>query len=149
MFCLLFVSLFLLKLFALQNRLRKGRFPASWSVSLFLFLCFSTQNPSGEGVQWPFVQGLISLHHKHLLWVPTMTSLYVFLLWYLIIGKNYKEESQIVFTVFQRCSLQSHHIGRYVVFGVTVFYDYVTMVLLKHMLHMDKNHIFVKAPEVP
>lgn len=38
-------------------------------------------------------------------------------------GKNYKEESQIVFTVFQRCSLQSHHTGRYFVFGVTVFYD--------------------------
>lgn len=59
-------------------------------------------------------------------------------------GKNYKEESQIVFTVFQRCSLE-----RYFVFGVTVFYDYVTMVLLKQKPHLDKNRIFVKAPEVP
>jgi len=56
-------------------------------------------------------------------------------------GKNYREESQIVFTVFQRCSLQSRHVGRYFVFGVTVFYDYVTMVLLKHMPHQDKNRI--------
>lgn len=64
-------------------------------------------------------------------------------------GKNYKEESQIVFTVFQHCSLQLRHIGRYFVFGVTVLYDYVTMVLLQHMPHLDRNHIFVKAPEVP
>ena len=40
-FWCLVLCLFLLKLFALQNRLRKGWFPASWSVSL----CFCVFNP--------------------------------------------------------------------------------------------------------
>lgn len=54
-----------------------------------------------------------------------------------------------MFTVVQGSSLQSRNIGRYFVFCVTIFYDYVTMVLLKYMLYLDKNHIFVKTTEVP
>lgn len=63
MFCLLFVimSFFLLKLFALQNRLRKG-----WFLSLLVcvfYLFVSTQNHSGNGPQLPLVQGLTSLSY--------------------------------------------------------------------------------------
>lgn len=105
----------------------------SWFVSFF-----STQNHSGKGLQLPLVQGLPTstpeCETDVIVWVPFVTPNH---------GGNYEEESSVMFTVFQNCSLQSCDIERDFVFHVIVLsFLIVTVVFLQHMLHLVKNQHF-------
>lgn len=129
--CYVFFSL---RYLLFRKDLAKTGSLASWFVSFF----FSTQNHSGKGLQLPLVQGLPTstpeCRMDVIVGVPFVMPNH---------GGNYKEESSVVFTVFQSCSLQSYDIGRDFVFHVIVLsFLIVTVVFLQHMLHLVKKQHF-------
>lgn len=117
--CLLFVYCIFFSLSYLPFRIDLGKADslASRFMSFFL-VCFKPESLQ----QWSVVATWAGPHQPPplaLLWVPKMMSLCVFLLWYLIMGKNYKEESYAGFTSFR--AAQSCNTGRYFVSSVIVF----------------------------
>ena len=94
--CVLFVVgcyvFFLLKLFALQNRLRKGWF-LSLLVLSFVVCSFQPGITRAMVCSCHLCKASPALAILALLWVPKMMSLCVFLLWYLIMGKKLQRRS--------------------------------------------------------